>query len=59
MPFLLPLAQTLTFQTKAPESASGFYWIPFIFLAIAIVIALVAVIIDSRGKISVREEIGR
>ena len=57
MSLLLPLAETLTFQTKAPESASPFYWIPFVFLAIAILIALVAVIRENRGKIGEREDI--
>ena len=56
---LIPLAQTLTFQTKPAESASPFYWIPFVFLGIAIVIALIAVIVENRGKISEREDIGR
>lgn len=59
MHLLLPLAQTLTFQTKTPESASPFYWIPFVFLAIAILIALVAVIRENRGKLGEREDIGR
>lgn len=59
MNFLLPLAETLTFQTKAPASASPFYWIPFVFLAIAILIALVAVIRENRGKLGEREDIGR
>lgn len=58
MTFLPLLAQTLTFQTKAPESASPFYWIPFLFLAIAILIALIAVIAENRGKITAREDIG-
>ena len=57
MSLLLPLAETLTFQTKAAESASPFYWIPFVFLAIAILIALVAVIRENRGKIGEREDI--
>ena len=57
MNLLIPLAETLTFQTKAPESASPFYWIPFIFLAVAILIALVAVIRENRGKLSEREDI--
>ena len=53
------LAETLTFQTKAPESASGFYWIPFVFIALAIVIALVAVIVTNRGHLLDREDIDR
>lgn len=56
---LIPLlAQTLTFQTKPADSASPFYWIPFIVLGVAILIALIAVIRDNRGKIDEREEIG-
>ncbi len=57
MSLILPLAQTLTFQTKQAEAASPFYWIPFIVLAVAILIALVAVIRDNRGKLWERDEI--
>jgi hypothetical protein len=56
MSLILPLAQTLTFQTKQAEAASPFYWIPFIVLAVAILIALVAVIRDNRGKLWGRED---
>ena len=56
MSLILPLAQTLTFQTKQAEAASPFYWIPFIVLAVAILIALVAVIRDNRGKLWERDE---
>lgn len=59
MDLLTLIAQTLTFQTKAPESASPFYWIPFVFLAVAILIALVAVVRENRGKLSESEDIGR
>lgn len=56
---LILIAQTLTFQTKAPESASGFYWIPFVFIGVAIVIALVAVVAANRGHLLDREDVDR
>lgn len=56
---LILIAQTLNFQTKAPESASAFYWIPFVFIGVAIAIALVAVVAANRGHLLDREDIDR
>jgi hypothetical protein len=56
IPHILTLAQTLTFHTKDPEAASPFYWIPFVVLAVAILIALITVIRDNRGKLWERDE---